>query len=741
MKAHLDAHTVEYTMTTPTLDTPRAARASVEAAPSARQRLNAQQLAAVEHPATAGPLLVVAGAGSGKTATLAARAAQHIEQGVAPTRLMLLTFSRRAAREMQRRVGQALHEALGLPARTAPPQLPWCGTFHSVAMRLLREAAPQVGLHAGFTVLDRGDAEDLMGLVRQELGLAARARRFPLPGTCLAIHSRAVNTGQALATLLARDYPWCSAEHDDLERLLAAFAAAKRGQHSLDYDDLLLAWWHLMQDADWARRIAGRFDAVLVDEAQDINHLQVAIVQALRPRGSGLTLVGDDAQAIYGFRGAEVRHLLDFPARYLDPPARVLLLERNYRSTAPILDASNAVIALAERRYAKNLWTDRDAQGNAWQRPALRTVADESAQAEGVADAVLAARERGLRLMRQAVLFRTSHHSAALELALARRHIPFVKYGGLRFIESAHVKDLLAVLRWADNPQASLAAWRVARLVPGLGPAHARKVVQTLAQPQAFRPPAAAAPAWAELMRLMSHLRSEAARWPDDLARALAWFEPHLRRLYDDAPLRLADLQQLAAMAPSHAGRTAFVSELAIDPPAASSDEARDPNLDEDYLILSTIHSAKGQEWNAVHVLNVVDGCMPADLATAQQSEIEEERRLLYVAMTRARDELTLWAPQRFYVTQQRVWGDRHLYAIRTRFIPDALLPLFDTDAPEDVYRAVGAVGIESEAQWPAPLVTAAACAGAGSGSGLDLLQRLFEPPNRPLNSPAEPTR
>lgn len=710
-------------------------------APAARagaQALNAEQQAAVDHAPADGALLVIAGAGSGKTATLAARTARHIAEGVAPNRLLLLTFSRRAAREMQRRVGQVLLAALGLPASSAV-HLPWCGTFHSVGTRLLREAAAQIGLADGFTVLDRGDAEDLMGMARERLGLAARDRRFPLPGTCLAIHSRALNTGRPLPELLARDFPWCAPERVELERLFAAFAAAKRAQHSLDYDDLLLAWWHLMQEPAWAARIAARFDAVLVDEAQDINHLQAAIVQALRPTGCGLTLVGDDAQAIYAFRGAEVRHLLDFPARYTEPPARVLLLERNYRSTGPILAASNAVIALAERRFAKTLWTERgayvasDAHHHHHRRPALRTVADESAQAAGVADAVLAARERGLTLKRQAVLFRTAHHSMALELELARRRIPFVKYGGLRFVESTHVKDLLAVLRWADNPASALAAWRVARLVPGFGPASARKVVETLAAPERFKPPPAAAAAWGELMSLMAHLRSDQARWPDDLSRALAWYHPHLERLHDDAAVRQADLQQLAALAPTHGSRIAFVTELALDPPEASSDEARDPSLDEDYLILSTIHSAKGQEWNAVHVLNVVDGCMPADMAVGQREELEEERRLLYVAMTRARDELTLWVPQRFYVTQQRTWGDRHLYALRSRFIPDELLPLFDTaaDAPATVAPADnGAVTSALSSPRGATRASRGTAADApendAAAGGLDLLQRLF---------------
>jgi len=639
--------------------------------------LNPAQRAAVEHAPDAGPLLVVAGAGSGKTMTLAARVAWLVQQGGDPHRLLLLTFSRRAAGEMSRRAGRLLHEALRLPSTTPAPTLPWCGTFHSVAARLLREQAPRIGLAPGFTVLDRADAQDLMAMTRQALGLAESAKRFPLAGTCLAIHSRAVNARVPLATLLDEQWPWCREQAAELQRLFAAYGEAKLQQQSLDLDDLLLAWWHLMQVPEMAARIGGRWDHVLIDEVQDVNRLQADITQALKPQGHGLTAVGDDAQSIYAFRGADVRHILDWPQRF-SPPARVLALERNYRSTPQILAASNAVIALAEERYAKQLWSERPPAG----RPCLVAVADEAAQAQGVAAAVLAQREAGLGLRRQAVLFRTSAHSAALELELVRRGIPYVKYGGLRFLEAAHVKDVLALLRWADNPASQLAALRAARLVPGMGPASLRRLLAHQGPLAQFKPPAAAAVPWAALVTLIEHLRGDGARWPDDLARVIAWYRPHLERLHDDARVRLADLEQLARIAAGQPGRERFVTELTLDPPEASSDEAGPPLRDEDYLILSTIHSAKGQEWNAVHVLNVVDGCLPADMATGHRAEIEEERRLLYVAMTRAKDELTLWVPQRFHVTQQRAWGDRHLYALRSRFIPDALLPQFDVVLP-----------------------------------------------------------
>jgi len=639
--------------------------------------LNPEQRAAVEHAPEEGPLLVVAGAGSGKTMTLAARVAWLVRQGADPQRLLLLTFSRRAAGEMAQRAGRLLHEALGLPAATQPPTLPWCGTFHSVAARLLREEAPRIGLAPGFTVLDRADAQDLLAMTRQSLGLAATEKRFPLAATCLAIHSRAVNTRRPLATLLEEQWPWCRDHAGELQRLFAAYGEAKLQQQSLDFDDLLLAWWHLMQVPAMAARIGGRFDHVLVDELQDVNRLQADITQALKPQGRGLTAVGDDAQSIYAFRGADVRHILDWPKRFTSP-ARVLTLERNYRSSPGILEASNAVIAQAPERFAKQLWTDRPPGV----RPRLVTVTDEAAQARGVADAVLAQREAGLKLRRQAVLFRTATHSAPLELELVRRGIPFVKYGGLRFLEAAHVKDVLAVLRWADNPAAQLAALRTARLVPGMGPASVRRLLGHAEALEAFRPPAAAAQPWTALLALMAHLRSDAAAWPDDLARVLAWYRPHLERLHEDARVRWADLEQLARIAAGQRSRERFVTELTLDPPEASSEEAGPPLRDEDYLILSTIHSAKGQEWNAVHLLNVVDGCLPADMATGRSAEIEEERRLLYVAMTRARDELTLWVPQRFHVTQQRIWGDRHLYALRSRFVPDTLLSHFELAQP-----------------------------------------------------------
>ncbi|HRI19164.1 MAG TPA: ATP-dependent helicase, partial [Burkholderiaceae bacterium] len=525
-----------------------------------------------------------------------------------------------------------------------------------------------------FTVHDRADAEDLMGWTRQERGLAATRQRFPNKDTCLAIYSRAVNSQAPLGEVLRTQFPWCAAWEAELKSLFGAYVQAKQQQHALDYDDLLLYWWQMMHCAA-ARTVAARFDAVLVDEYQDTNRLQASILHALRPDGRGLTVVGDDAQSIYSFRAAEWRNIVDFPRRFDAPPARVIALEQNYRSTQPLLDASNAVIALAAERFTKNLWTARDGP---CERPWLVAVQDELAQARWVADRLLELREGGLALKRQATLFRTAHHSSALELELTRRNIPFVKYGGLKFLEAAHVKDLLALLRWAENPRSRLAGFRVARLVPGIGPAAARRVLDAMQEArdpaaalQAFAAPPSAAAAWRSFAALYASLRQADAAWPQQLDDALRWLGPQVERLHgDDAAPRMADLAQLTRIAAGYPTRERFLTELTLDPPAATSDEAGPPGHDEDYTILSTIHSAKGQEWSAVSVLNVVDGCVPSDMATGSAAEIEEERRLLYVAMTRARDHLHLLVPQRFHVHQQAAYGDRHVYATLSRFIP-----------------------------------------------------------------------
>src|SRR5436190_1890316 len=559
------------------------------------EALNPEQRCAVEHGVAgrganiAGPLLVIAGAGSGKTNTLAHRVAHLIVHGADPRRILLLTFSRRAAAEMERRLGRIVAAALGEPAAGARNPILWSGTFHAVGARLLRMYAHAIGLDPAFTIHDREDSADLMNLVRHELGLSDKAQRFPLKATCLAIYSRAVNAAEPLDQVLGKQFPWCAEWKDELRRLFAAYVEAKQKQHVLDYDDLLLYWGELMGIPELAGEVGGLFDHVLVDEYQDTNALQASILLRLKPTGAGLTVVGDDAQAIYGFRAATVRNILDFPVHF-QPPAAIVTLEQNYRSTQPILAASNAVIGLARERFTKSLRSHR----GAGEKPVLVSVLDDIGP-------------------------------AAAGKALDR-------------ISGRALTDALAT----------------------------------------FSPPAKAAGAWRDLVTLMQRLNGETAGWPAEFDLVRQWYQPHLEQRYPDAAVRAGDLEQLQRIAGGYGSRAHFLTDLTLDPPSATSDEAGPPRLDEDYLILSTIHSAKGQEWRCVFVLNVVDGCIPSDMATGSAEEIEEERRLPYVAMTRAKDQLLLLLPQRFYVHSQARRGDKHLYASRTRFIPAGIAGHFD---------------------------------------------------------------
>jgi DNA helicase II / ATP-dependent DNA helicase PcrA len=643
--------------------------------------LNPEQRRAVEHgvqkKCTVGPpLLVIAGAGSGKTNTLAHRVAHLIANGADPGRILLMTFSRRAAAEMSRRVTRIAAKLGGNKASL--DTLQWAGTFHAIGARLLREYAERIGIDPAFTIHDREDSADLMNLVRHEQGFSKTERRFPAKSTCVAIYSRCVNAEVPLEQVLDRSFPWCASWTKELKQLFAAYVEAKQAQNVLDYDDLLLYWAQMMSDAALAQDVGGRFDHVLVDEYQDTNRLQSSILLGLKPSGTGLTVVGDDAQSIYSFRAATVRNILDFPNQF-SPRAEIITLDRNYRSTQPILAAANGVIELSKERFTKNLWTERLSS----QKPQLVTVRDEADQARYIVEQVLANREQGALLKHQAVLFRASSHSNALELELTRRNIPFVKFGGLKFLDTAHVKDILAVLRFVENPRDRVAGFRLLNLLPGVGPASAKRVLDATAE--AADPvgalcdlpaPPRAGGDWAAFVETIGNLRK--AAWPADVEVARLWYDPHLERIHEDAEVRRPDLIQLEQIASGYSSRERFLTELTLDPPDATSDQAGVPLLDEDYLILSTIHSAKGQEWKSVFVLNVVDGCIPSDLGTGTTEELEEERRLLYVAMTRAKDDLHLIIPQRFFVHGQSVGGDRHLYASPTRFIPDALLRLFE---------------------------------------------------------------
>ncbi len=627
------------------------------------------------------PLLVIAGAGTGKTMTLAHRVAHLIIQGVSPERILLLTFTRRAALEMTRRVESIVRQVVS--SVDGPPVsrsiLPWSGTFHSVANRLLRRYAHNLGLDPGFSVLDRADAADMLDVIRHELQLSKKSRRFPKKDTCLAIFSRCVNAQKPLLDSLNETFPWCSDWEEELRQLFRHYVEQKQESQVLDYDDLLLYWSHLVADKELAAEIGSWFDHVLVDEYQDTNLLQANILQAIRPDGFGLTVVGDDAQSIYSFRAADVENILSFPDQYI-PSAKIISLEENYRSTQVILDSANCLIAESERQYRKNLFSAK--KGGS--KPSYVTVEDCDAEAEFVVETVLENREQGMQLKDQAILFRGAHHSDRLELELVRRNIPYVKYGGLKFLEASHVKDLLSILKWAENPKNQIAAFRVLKFLPGMGPANAARCFDHLSVGGylfstlgIFTPSQAARKDWPAFCALMESLSSAELTdnaWQLQLGQARRWYQPHLERLYDCLETRQADLEQLEQISGRYPTRERFLTELTLDPPAAVGDLAGDPLLDEDYLVLSTVHSAKGQEWDAVFVLNVSDGNFPSEFSTGKPAMIEEERRLLYVAMTRAKQDLQLIAPLRYHVTQQHRNGDKHVYGARSRFMTDNLM-------------------------------------------------------------------
>ena len=674
------------------------------------EKLNGPQRKAVAYGETlpkgwkAGPLLIVAGAGTGKTNTLAHRVAHLAMNGVDPARILMLTFTRRAATEMRRRahdiVKEALREPLGGVSHTISQRLTWAGTFHSIGNRLLRHYARHLKLDPQFSVADRGDAADLMDGLRMELGFASKEQRFPRKETCLQIYSYRVNTQRPLKETLEQQYPWCAQWEADLIKLYRAYVERKQHCAILDYDDLLLYWHAMMADPRLSQHVSGHFDHILVDEYQDTNRLQAEILHSLRPDGTGLTVVGDDAQAIYSFRAAAVDNILGFPERF-NPRAEVVTLAQNYRSSQQVLDVSNALMAEAPRQYRKHLLSIR----GSGVRPSFVTVADIQTQAEFVCTEVLRRRESNVPLRRQAVLFRSSSHSDVLEVELARRKIPYVKYGGLKFLEAAHIKDLMAVLRWADNPRNTVATFRVLQLLPGMGPVNARKCIEHIeAQGYSFEAlksytvPQELGAAWRKLTELLIALADPQRQWPGQVNLVRDWYRPHFERLYEHFHTRLGDLDQLEMLSGQYPSRERFLTELTLDPPNATSDLAGTPVLDEDYLVLSTIHSAKGMEWDTVYLLNVVDGSFPNEFATGKAELIEEERRLLYVGMTRAQNDLCLVGPLKFHLTQQSRNGDAHVYGGRSRFMTDKVLKCLEAKTYQSSVMEAGSLHGEAEA-------------------------------------------
>ena len=633
---------------------------------------------------SAGPLLILAGAGTGKTNTLAHRTAHLVLNGTDPSRILMLTFTRRAAQEMIKRtqgiVAEVLSDRGKAGDRSVISRLIWAGTFHSVGSRILRLYAKHLGLDPNFTVLDRGDAADLMDVVRHELGFSGKEKRFPRKDACLAIYSYRVNTRLSLKQTLEEQYPWCREWEADLTRLYREYVGRKQKNRVLDFDDLLLFWHVMMQTPALAQSLSKNFDHVLVDEYQDTSTLQGEIIHALKPDGRGVTVVGDDAQAIYSFRAAAVENILGFADRY-KPRAEMVVLAQNYRSAQPVLDCANALMSEGPRQHRKTLLGTRQSG----QKPLYVALDDAQAQAEYITGKILQTREIGGSLKRHAILFRSSHHSDVLEVELMKKNIPFVKYGGLKFLEAAHVKDMMSVLRWADNPRNTIAAFRVLKLLPGIGPGTAKQAldlfeaqgfeVKSLA---AFDAPQPVKMEWKKFCALFEKLADPATPWPGQVGLVKDWYKPQLERIYDAGWTRMGDLEQLEQLSVQNPSRERFLTELTLDPPAATSNQSGGSSKDEDYVILSTIHSAKGQEWDIVYVLNVSDGNFPSEFSTGNPQLIEEERRLLYVAMTRARNELHLCAPLKFAVTQQPKNGDAHVYGAKSRFMTDKVLDSFE---------------------------------------------------------------
>ncbi len=639
------------------------------------------------------PLIIVAGAGTGKTRTLTSRVAALLERGIAPERILLLTFTRRAAEDMLARAATLCGE--GSAARRI-----WGGTFHAVAHRLIAEHAEALGLNE-ITVLDPGDVVDLVDLLRDEHGLTATAggSRVPRAATIADVYTRSVNTGRPARAVIETDFPWCDPHADAVLAVLRSYVARKRQRGLLDFDDLLLYWRALLAQPAIAERLRQRWDHVLVDEYQDVNRVQVDIVTALRPDGHGLTVVGDDAQAVYGFRGASSDHLLELHAAL--PGATLVKLQRNFRARQPLLDLAN-VVRPGTGAHHVALQADRSGPGH---RPRVVRCHDAGEEARTIADAVLTAVDDGTALRDQAVLMRSAHHSDLLEIELTARRVPYVKYGGLKFLEAAHVKDFLACLRVVANPQDEIAWFRLLRLHEAFGPARARALLpRLLDDPGDLNAIVADAPAAARtsLDATLRGLAEARAHAPANavVEQCVGLLRPLVQRRYSDGGVRVVDIERLAGAAQASSDLAAFVAELTLDPAASTSDYAKPPHLDEDFLTLSTVHSAKGLEWSRVHVIHVVDGAFPSDMALAADDGLAEEQRLFYVAVTRARDELSVYTPLRM-PHHRRGRDDRHSYAPASRFLADEVLATADIVEVARPERSLAAAALLPRVEAP----------------------------------------
>ena len=590
-----------------------------------------------------GPVLVVAGAGSGKTRTLVFRVARLVEQGIDPRAILLLTFTRKAASEMLRRASTLLDGRCDQVAG---------GTFHSFANTVLRRHGASLGLASSFTILDRGDAEDIVGLLRARLGLDKKEKRFPRKQTIAEMFSMAVNKSRRLADLIEEEYAHLAEHSDDLVALREAYDAYRAEKQLLDYDDLLTKLHQLLRDDEAVRRqLSRRYQYIMVDEYQDTNALQAAIVRLLAAEHDNVMAVGDDAQSIYAFRGADFRNIMDFPTLF--PGARVITLEQNYRSTQPILDVTNTLISQARERYTKQLFTVRTEGAT----PLLVAAYNENFQSRFVCQRILELREEGVPLDDIAVLFRSSFHSFDLELELTRHDLPFIKRGGFKFIETAHVKDALAHLRVLANPRDAVSWFRLLLLIEGVGPRSAEDLIaQILTEPDVpalleALPPRSYSADLRALAGLFRRLGDGTPSPAEQLAEVLRYYEPILKRVHrDDYPKRLKDLEHFVTITARYESLQELLTDMALDPPSDSvGDVLATDSDDEGLLTLSTVHSAKGLEWHTVFIIWAVDGKFPSLYSVNDPDALEEERRLMYVAATRAKEHLYVSYPINMY--------------------------------------------------------------------------------------------
>ena len=618
------------------------------------KELNAGQLEAVRH--LDGPALVIAGAGTGKTRTLTYRVARLVELGVDPKAILLLTFTRRSAKEMLRRASALLHDTKADDVSG--------GTFHAFANLLLRKYAPIIGFNQNFTILDQGDSEDVINLLRTQMGLSSTRRRFPKKGTLMKMHSLAISRIAELEQVIASDFPHFIEETESISQLLLKYSEYKRKSNVMDYDDLLTSLLLLMEVSSEARAaIVKKYKYIMVDEYQDVNRLQAQIIERLsssRPvEKANVMVVGDDAQSIYKFRGADVKNIFEFPNLF--PGARIIRLEENYRSTQPILALTNQIISLASERYEKTLYSRMTSD----ELPQVVCAENEQQQSIYVVEKILEFREQGTKLDDIAVLFRSGYMSFDLELELQRANIPFQKFGGMKFIETAHVKDLTAMLRVINNPKDVVSWYRILLLQDGVGPKSAEKIVQDILDERislkkfseesfdgSREVPIAMSGVPSKVMNLFAALKTASRENMEPSERVehlIEFYKPLLRRKYDDYQKREKDIETFQLITDRYKSLASLLSDLSLEPPTESLSGMEEGPKEDEILTLSTIHSAKGLEWNSVIITNCLDGRFPSSASVNDPESLEEERRLMYVAATRAKEHLIITYPTNLY--------------------------------------------------------------------------------------------